>query len=357
MLRKNVKNLIISTDYDGQGGIATVVSTYKENGLFERWNIEALSTHSSFAKAGKFSLVLMYAFFIIKLLKTIMFNQVGFAHIHIASRGSYTRKSIVVRILKFFNVKVLLHLHGAEFQDFYQNECSARKKLHIRKTFQMADKVIVLSSQWYKWLSTLLPNNSKLEILYNSVAVPELQRKHVEVGKIVFLGRVGERKGVYDLINAFKLVLDSCPKSQLIIAGDGNLDEAKKLVKNLDIENSIVFTGWVSGEQKKNLLATSDVYCLPSYNEGFPMGILEAMAASIPVVASRVGGIPDAIDNESSGFIIEAGDVGALAGTLTKLINDRVLNQRISTNAKIKFDLEFSLNIIIPKLEKIYKQL
>ncbi len=113
----------------------------------------------------------------------------------------------------------------------------------------------------------------------------------------------------------------------------------------------------MTGEHKVNLLNSSDVYVLPSYNEGFPMGVLEAMSSGVAVVSSTAGGIPDAISNHEDGLLIEPGDVDALAEALIEMISNRKMNYDYSLNAKIKFDNCFSINAIEPQLNDIYEKL
>nr|WP_241214457.1 glycosyltransferase family 4 protein [Vibrio alfacsensis] len=162
-------------------------------------------------------------------------------------------------------------------------------------------------------MKTIVSDPTKVHVIYNAVDTLDLNRSNIDQGRILFLGRLGERKGVKDLIDAFAIVLKQYPDCRLTLGGDGDIATFKQQVKNLGISNNVDFLGWVAGEQKKIWLSKADVYCLPSYNEGFPMGVLEAMSANIPVVASTAGGIPDAIENSVDGLLIEAGDVEMLA--------------------------------------------
>ena len=274
-----------------------------------------------------------------------------------ASRGSYLRKSLIVRFAKLLNNKVIIHLHGAEFQTFYNDECTDKKQAHIRHTFDVADCVIVLSSQWLSWVTTIVKVKSKVKIVYNAVPALTLDRSLQQHSSILFLGRLGERKGVADLIHAFKSVLEKDDTATLLLGGDGDINLYKSLVNSLGIKNNVQFLGWVSGEEKNSYLAKADVYCLPSYNEGFPMGVLEAMSAGVAVVASTAGGIPDAITSEKEGLLITAGDVDGLTCALLRVISDRKLNNQFTISAKNKFDQNFSEPVVFSVLEKIYNDL
>ncbi|WP_325892094.1 glycosyltransferase family 4 protein [Grimontia sp. NTOU-MAR1] len=354
-MRKKI-NITLSTGLSEMGGISTVINTL-DNGHFQKWNVKHIATHTNDGSLFGFKKLFLFLSSILKLIYFIASREVGLVHIHMASRGSYYRKSIIVRLVKAFRVKVVLHLHGAEFQHFYYNECSNKTQLHIRQTFNYADAVIVLSTQWHSWVTTILKDPSKAHIVYNAVETLDLDRSQTEQGRILFLGRLGERKGVRDLIDAFAIVVKQLPNARLALGGDGDINTFKQQAENLGIRDSVDFLGWVSGSDKIAWLSKSDVYCLPSYNEGFPMGILEAMSANVPVVASTVGGIPDAIESGVDGLLIEAGDVEKLAEHITALIIDREMNKRLSSQAKRKFTNHFSQQAVFPKLDLIYSDL
>ncbi|MGR5450245.1 glycosyltransferase family 4 protein [Vibrio sp. PNB22_2_2] len=349
-------NITVATGMQEMGGIATVLNVLSR-GFNDNWNMRHITTHTNHTYWFGLNKIFLFLFSFIKISYYLTFFNVGIIHIHMASRGSYKRKSVIIRLAKLFRAKTILHLHGAEFQEFYNNECSFKKQAHIRKTFDLADAVIVLSTQWHSWMKTIVSDPSKVHVVYNAVETLDLNRDDVEKGRILFLGRLGERKGVKDLIDAFAIVVKNYPNARLTLGGDGAIDTFKQQVERLGISHNVDFLGWVAGEQKNLWLSKADVYCLPSYNEGFPMGVLEAMSASIPVVASTAGGIPDAIKDGVDGLLIEAGDVEMLATHLKTMISDRALNTAYSARAKKKFINNFSKQAVFPELNKIYTEL
>ena len=160
-------NLMVGPKREGQGGISTVINSYFEMGFVDENNIKLVSVNKS--GVSHFLMKLFFLLSIFKIIFLLFLYKIEVAHIHMASRGSYSRKSLIVRILKFFNVKVILHLHGAEFRDFYSNECSDDKQQHIKNTFMMVDKVLVLSTQWLDWAAVTFPSTEHFQVLYNSV--------------------------------------------------------------------------------------------------------------------------------------------------------------------------------------------
>lgn len=354
---KQYKNITLATARGGQGGIATVLHTLESSGFFSRWHVKHIATHQRDTSKLGLKRLFTFLFAYIQTAWTLLSSRVAVAHIHMASRGSYQRKSLLIRLLKRFRVKVVLHLHGAEFREFFENECDAQKQAHIRHTYELADKVIVLSTQWQSWVESLVNDPSKVQVIYNAVDSLQLGTERTEPGLILFLGRLGQRKGVGDLIAAFAEVKKQCPNARLALGGDGDMATFKAQVAELGLEQDVSFLGWISGEQKLDYLARADIYCLPSYNEGFPMGVLEAMSAQKVVVASNAGGIPDALQHQHSGLMCPAGDVKALAQLLINAIGDRGLNARLAANAKQRFEDNFSKQAVIPQLDALYREL
>ncbi|WP_275658269.1 glycosyltransferase family 4 protein [Vibrio sp. Isolate25] len=352
-LKKNI-NLTIATDIKGQGGIATVLNVYQQAGFLSDNAVRLIATHSTNNRFGSLGALMRYLSALVKVIYYFVFYRVGLAHIHVASRGSYLRKALLVRLIKVLGGKVILHLHGAEFRDFYANECDEKRQKHIRDTFEMADVVIVLSSQWIDWARATFTRSEHFQLVYNAVPSLELPAKTNPSPVISFLGRVGERKGIQDLLTAMVRVKQQCPNVKLLIGGDGEVEKYRAMARDLGLEAQVEFLGWVSGQHKLDVLQRTQIYCLPSYNEGFPMGVLEAMSAGIAVVSTYAGGIPDAIANGKEGLLVDAGDADALADALIELLNNQEMNQYYTQNAKQKFDEHFSVQAIIPQVQRIY---
>jgi glycosyltransferase involved in cell wall biosynthesis len=346
---------MLGTAPDGNGGIATVVNGLVKDGFFRDNRVTYLSTHVSYK--SKLGALIKFSGVCINFLYLNVICNVQIVHIHMASRGSYARKSVLIRLASLFGNKIIIHLHGAEFKEFYSDECSYSKQQHIRNSFNLSDKIIVLSTQWRDWVRTIVEEKYKVCVVYNAVPEVVLPSKKLQQENILFLGRLGQRKGVEDLINAFAIVASKFPNSQLRLGGDGDLTHYQAQVTSLGIANQVTFLGWVSGETKNQCLADATIYCLPSYNEGFPMGILEAMSAGVPVVASRAGGIPDAITDKKEGLLINAGDVNSLAEALITMLGDSEKRYEFSAAAKEKYQLNFCPAVIIPQLEAIYQEL
>lgn len=352
-MRKTI-NLTIGTYIRGQGGIATVLDVYQQSGFFADNAVRLIATHSTNNRLGGVGALLLYISALMKVVFYFSFYRVGLVHIHVASRGSYLRKSVLVRLIKVLGGKVILHLHGGGFANFYANECDEKKKNHIRDTFEMSDVVIVLSSQWIQWARATFNRSEHFQLVYNAVPSLELESASTPSSTISFLGRVSERKGVHDLLKAMVRVKQHYPEARLMIGGDGDVEKYRAMSRDLGLKSHVEFLGWVSGQRKLDVLRQTQIYCLPSYNEGFPMGVLEAMSAGIAVVSTYAGGIPDAISHGKEGTLVDAGEPEALADALIELLTNQEMNQRYTQNAKQKFEQHFSVQAIIPQVQRIY---
>jgi glycosyltransferase involved in cell wall biosynthesis len=343
----NKKVITISTA--AVGGIRTVVENYIQSGLFEQFSGVWLVSHEEGSVFRRLFLFVKSFFCICKYLNSS--NTIF--HIHMAMKGSFYRKMIYLYWIKLFKGKVILHLHGSEFELFYNKGSDWHKKL-ICKTFEKANLVLVLSASWRTFIASL-SEKIQIVVLPNYVEpIPHIELEDVDnVTTFVFLGAIGKRKGIYDLLPAFADLVKLNSNVRLIVCGDGELEQAKLIAETLGLLHFVEFVGWVSGDSKHHYLNKADVVVLPSYNEGLPMVILEAMSLSKSVLTTRVGGIPEAIESGKNGYLITAGDIPALTSGMVQLCNQQ-LRDTLGQEAKYTYLQRYSAKAVIPKLKAIY---
>lgn len=350
-------NLTFATSIQGRGGISSVIQVLNNSLFFTKTKSRVICCHRNGNKYFGLARLLSFVTALLQLAYFSCFYNVGIVHVHMASRGSYSRKSIIIRLAKKFGAKVIIHLHGGEFNIFYSKESSISKQTQIRDSFNMADKVIVLSEQWLEWVNSIVDDQSKTVIVYNGVPKVVSNERVQDKNIIIFLGKLCRAKGVDDLIQAFCRLHLQFPKAELHLAGNGDVEHYRQEVAELGLAECIHFLGWISGKEKNECLANASIYCLPSYNEGFPMGVLEAMSSEVVVVASKVGGIPDAITDKQEGLLIDAGDVYGLTEALSKLLANKNLCSQLAKTAKVKYENNFTPEAIVPQLCEIYDEL
>jgi len=276
------------------------------------------------------------------------------AHVNTAHSRSFYRKAIFIKLLNFLKIPIVIHLHSSEFHLFFENS-SKRQQRFIKNIFISSNKVIVLSKSWKDWYTNNIePREPK--IIYNGME--DFSTNDDSVSKrdnvVLFIGRLGERKGTYDLIKAFHNVSALDETAKLILAGDGEIEECKILAKELHISDKIDFVGWINYQEKKQLLNSAKIFVLPSYNEGFPLSILEAMSTRLPIISTNIGGIPEEIEDKVSGFLITPGDIDALSSYINQLFTDATLCDRIGIVGREKYLHNFTINKIINETLEVY---
>ncbi len=353
---RNRNVLMIGPSIDSMGGISTVVNGYIDAGLFHRWSIVYLETHVEGSKLSKLSVALKA---LLKMIILLLKRDVALVHVHSAQGVSFWRKSVYILVAFIARCPVIFHLHGCEFMQFYNDRCGKLAKKFVCLILEKSSYVISLSSQWKRNILQIA-KNANVVCVYNSVLVPPVrpltpQKKRSPV--LLFLGRLGKRKGIYDLLDAVATVKSKIPNVKLKCGGDGELTQVSAKAEDLGILDNVDILGWVRGNDKQILLDEASIYVLPSYDEGLPMGILEAMSNGLPVVASTVGGIPDAIDTGIDGVLIEPGDLDALVSSIETLLLNAELRGKMGNAARNKIKIKFSADKILPQIEDLYRSI
>jgi glycosyltransferase involved in cell wall biosynthesis len=338
--------LTVGPAFDTKGGMAQVLKSYSKN-VYKKFNFIP-STSSSHKFFYGFRALILYLYYL------IFRREIRVVHIHSASHKSFWRKRIFLYIGKLFNKKIILHIHGAEFKLF-----AGRHRQSVCKALQSADAVVALSNSWKTFLEQECG-------CHNVTVVDNIVDKPVETStecvgnkpcQLLFLGYLSKRKGIYDLLEAIgENRVAYFGKIRLVIGGNGETEQVTDFIKRNNIDDIVDFKGYIEGDDKKRLLATSDIYILPSYNEGQPISILEAMSYGLPVISTKAGGIPEIIEDGVNGLLIDAGNKEQIRDAINKLINDKELRQSMgrcnATQVTAHFPDEVSCI-----LEKLYKTL
>jgi glycosyltransferase involved in cell wall biosynthesis len=314
-----VRVLQLGPDLDVRGGISSV-----EQLICDYLPAYASIRHAATMNEGsRLSRLAVFARACATLGRALSSIEPTVVHIHFASRGSTLRKMLLARMVIHARRPLILHAHGADFDNFHRRLPDALRSM-VNRTLQQANMVIVLSSQWREFFireCELAP--SQVTVLSNPVRVPARCPDRSGRGEVQFLhlGRLGKRKGAYDLVNAFTaLPAQLRGRARLVLAGDGDVDGVRQLAQPLG--DRVRVLSWIDSAERDRLLAESDVFVLPSYAEGVPMSLLEAMAAGLPAITTGVGGIPDVFTHGAEGLLVTPGDRGQLTTALAQYIGD-----------------------------------
>ncbi len=338
------------------GGMAAVVSAYDAAGLFAAWPITYIDTHRETGRLGKVSLAVGALTRVLRL--SVQGSLQGF-HFHVALRTSFWRKSVFMLVARMVGKPYVVHLHGADFDVFYERECGPVAKRYIRFCLLNSAAVIVLSNSWKRWVQSIVPG-ANIRCVYNPVRIPD-ESAPGPFGAanchVLFLGQLGDRKGVADLIHALAAIRSQLPAIQLTCGGDGDPEAFRRLAVELGVGDVVAFPGWVVGPEKQQLMDRAACFILPSYHEGLPMAMLEAMAAGVPVIATRVGGIPEAVTDGEEGFLVDPGDIRGLSQALLRILGDPPQRRMMSEKARAKARRLFEDRAIVHELSALYAEL
>ncbi len=278
-------------------------------------------------------------------------------HIHFASRGSTLRKLILAEMVARAGRPLVLHAHGSEFDEFHRRLPAAVRR-NINETLQRANVFITLSTQWRDfYVEECEISPSQIVVLPNPVRLPSEvpvrdARTHVQ---FLHLGRLGVRKGSFDVVQAFGgLPAALRNRARLVLAGDGDIEGVRKLAVSLGGDISV--HSWIDAQERDRLLGQSDVFMLPSRAEGVPMALLEAMAHGLPSITSAVGGIPDVFRNGQDGFYVAPGNVEEIRTQMARMITDDNA-RRAAGRAAYEHARDFDVHVYARRLASIYQRI
>lgn len=332
-----------------RGGIASLLNIYSKE--IKNFNFYP-SAYFKNTSLNFLVLPLLWLGFIFYMI--VKRNKIEIVHIHGASKGSFYRKYGFFYLAKYlFKKKVIFHLHGGKFIQFYKNSSiSIQKK--IEKLIQKSDLIIVLSKEW----KILIQHNfspKKVQVVPNMInAQKPVKKKDNMPITFVFLGKISKEKGIEDLI---KIIIKNKEKwkgkLQVKIGGNGNVSWLKEKIEEEKLPPLLTYVGWVEGKSKQKLLKKSHVMLLPSYHEGLPISLLEGMSFSMPLIATKVGGIPFILKNKKNGICIEPGNLNQLGQAIQFFIdNPATISKQGEYSYKLAQDF-FPIQVICI-LEQVY---
>lgn len=340
-----------------RGGIGSVMNVYARHFAVFKY----VTTHKP--TAHKWQLILFFLRQYILFINTLRSDtDIRIVHLQGSSHGSFYRKLVLFLTARYgFGKQVIYHMHGSRFEDFYHRSDPVSKRL-IRFLVERADTVVCLSAYWQNFFAQNF-RIRRLEVLNNVIheRQPTEPALRPEAGtnalKVLFLGAIGHRKGIFDLLDVLRQHRDMFEgRLVLHVGGNGETERLQAFIREHRLESMVRFEGWVSGEKKHELLSTSDVYILPSYNEGLPLSILEAMNYHLPVISTPVGGTAEAVQEGINGFLVAPGDKAALCNRLMRFVSqpERVTTMGAASGRIVR---QYQPATIFPQLCTLYRSM
>ncbi len=301
--------------------------------------------------------------YLLRVLLQIAWNayrrRIVLVHVHMASRGSMIRKSIVTQVATRLGLPVLLHLHGSRLDDVHAN-LPHRARQWLRQTLGAARRIVVPGTYWRDVVvGTVGIDPSVVRVVANAVAgpadvAPRPPRARCE---LLFLGQLSPRKGLPELIEALGDPCCSRLSWRLRVAGDGDADPFAVRATGLGIADRIEFLGWIDEERVQQALRDTDVFVLPSHNEGLSVAMLEAMAHGCAIVATPVGSTLDAVTDGESALIVPPRNPARLAAALRRVIEEPELRRNLQITARQRWSEGFQIAHHCRQLVALYHEI
>jgi len=337
-----------------KGGISTVVTNYLVSDLARSYRLIPVDSHTDRGTAAKIVAVLQ-AFLRASWLTA--FSRVDLVHIHVGDFPSLYRKAIAHLPFRLLRARGVLHFHGAEFMKQYAAKNSVEKSF-IRWLLHSFDVVICLSESWKRDLVAEFGIDNAV-VIRNSIPIPAIlaaPRCADQPLRLLFLGKIGERKGLFDLLDVVEELVIAGREVTLEVGGNGDAQALMRRIESGPLRDRVRHLGWITDVDKEKALVKAHVFVLPSYAEGMPMSILEAMSYGLPVVSTVVGGIPELVTDGANGILVSPGDTVALRHALTTLYDDDGLRRQMGLASRAAIEDRFSYPGHLRQVERVYEQ-
>lgn len=338
---------------DVRGGMTTAMRILLASPLSDSYRQVVVPTHVGPGPVRRLSV------FLLALLRLTGWSVRGrgrIVHVHATVRGSMYRKAVCVLLAKALRRRIVFHVHSgpgdiAAFRAGIDRASAAFFEL----AFRSADAVVAVSSASAAALAEAF-GATAIDVIPNPappLAEQTGPRARREQPTAVYLGGFANPvKGGSVLLEA--LSRPAVAELRVVLAGPGELPEAGRRL--LASRPGLEWRGWLDVAEREELLRGADVFVLPSTSEGLPMALLEALSLGLAIVATEVGGVPDAVEPEVSALVVPPGDPEALAAGLARLAGDPELRARLGAAARERAR-SFSAERIAERIDAVYRRL
>lgn len=291
---------------------------------------------------------------VLRLIKLLNYNHFDVLHFATSAQLGVLRDLVFSHLAKFYGIKFIYHIHLGRVP--YIAKANTIEWRTMLKVMRRSAKVIVLDERTYSAIKEFSPDVSVVSIP-NCLSLDDVPNKVIlnsgDVKTLLFVGWVIPTKGIAELVEAWTMVNPSgwCLK----IIGPGDKNYQQYLLDRFQPKN-IDFVGELDHEKTMLSIASCDLFVLPSYTEGFPYVILEAMSLGRPIVATDVGAIPEMLADDA-GVLVKSKDSEALAGALSAVLYNASFRKRIGENALHKSKSMYSINEVFKSYKLVWKNI
>jgi glycosyltransferase involved in cell wall biosynthesis len=345
------------------GGVNNYIHLLEKHIDKEKFEINYLSIgmSESFWKNCFYPFLILIQF--VKLKKILKEFRPDLIHLNPSLQSiAIFRDFLFLKVIKKEKFPVLLFIHG--WQENIGNKFQSIFWKHYFKTrFKMADAIVILANKFKKQLVELGINANNIYVsstMVESELYLPVEKDFSEPYNILFCARMIKEKGPFEILDAVPVILNKFPRSKFIFIGGGeDFIKLKTTSKELGIEKSVVFTGYISEEQKILFFKKSHLFIFPSYHgEGFPTVILEAMAAGMPIITTPIAGLADTIENNKEGLLLtNKPSAIEIADKIIQLLETPDKMKKMSEYNMREIKEKYDVQIVSRKIIKIYHDL
>lgn len=344
-----MKVIVNTTPPTNTGGVA---NHYK--GLKKYWTENVYYNYIGGRKGIPGNIIIIYD--VIKFIAKLITINPDVILLNPSLRGSAIKRDRLFLILsKLFRKPTIVFFHG---WDDSQAKKISNSPYSFIKWLNKADRIFVLASSFRKqlidWGITIPIELTTTKV--DDIIVEQYDFNEKMIGKtVLFLARIEKSKGIFIVLEAFKKIQNKMPDANLIIAGSGSaLEEAKEYVRMEKFRN-VKFLGYVSGEELKEAYKSSDIYLLPTYAEGMPTSVLEAMALGLPIISRPVGGMVDFFENGKMGYLLDSYHPDDFAEKSVEILSSEKSLKEIGQYNFLYAKEHFYASHVARRLEELFK--
>ena len=344
----NKRVLVVGSAEQSAGGVSSVIRLMKKMPVWQEYNCYWLGTQIQrnylwklwyAVKSNIFALFILWRYDIV--------------HFHsVPDKIDLIIKLPIFLLALLGKKKIIMHIHmGNQLKNHTSNTL-------FKWCLNRADLVILLAKKWQKLFADFYADiNTPTAVLYNACEkVPEVPLAEKE--KIIIMAAYfNDNKAPDLLLKAWQQIGKQYPDWKIYMLGNGEVQRFEQMAEQMGLSDSVTFTGYIVGKEKEELFRKASIYCMCSYEEGFPMVVLEAWANGICVVTTPVGGLPDVLEDGRNALVFDFGDWQGLANHLSSLIENEDQRRDMAKYARALVNERFSLESTSYNLRNIYESI
>ncbi len=329
-----------------RGGITTLIAEILKSSLKD--DFEFVYIESQAEDFGRFGKLLLAFGAVFRFILSCIAKPPQLVYVHLGSNASLYRESIFIFLAKLLRKKTIAHFHAGDIDNYYPFQIGLGQKF-IRSALRRSDRLIAVSEESARQLRDLTGSPDNVSVIANAIDTSIFEARDSAAAaakngaarereiRLLFVGAVGKLKGERDLIDALAILRRSKPNINIRASFLGyGAENLKDYCAESGVGELIEHLGAVSMDDRIGFYQKADIFVLPTYAEAMPMSVIEAMAAGCAIITTKVGGIPELIEDGADGILFSPGDAQALADIISLLLENENIRINLGRKAQQK---------------------